>query len=70
MINQHVFRGDVRCLYPDCGLLEDHHAESAEGPDVQMPHWFIGLRRCGCGFRFNHTSHCLSPAWTKAFLLR
>lgn len=71
LITQHVFRGEQRCLFPNCGQPETAHRESAEPRIPQVPHWFIGFRLCTCcGIGFNHPSHCPSPAWVKAVLSR
>lgn len=71
LISEHVFRGDARCLYPNCGLFETEHSESADSRLPQAPHWFIGLRLClGCGIGFNHPSHCFSPSWVKLVIRR
>lgn len=71
LITRHVFRGDRLCLFPDCGQPDGAHSESADSRLQQTPHWFIGLRRClYCGIGFSHPSHCLSPAWVKAVVLR
>lgn len=71
LISDHVFRGDRKCLFPECGKPEGRHVESADSRPSQTPHWFIGLRFClGCGIGFNHPSHCLSLAWARVVVLR
>jgi hypothetical protein len=58
LITAHVFRGNRQCLFPNCGLPECDHSESADSRPAQVPHWFIGFRFClGCGIGFNHPSH-------------
>lgn len=71
LIADHVFRGEARCLFPNCGQPESAHRESADSRPAQVPHWFIGVRLCSCcGIGFNHPSHCLSPAWVKVIFRR
>lgn len=69
LIRDHVFRGERRCLYGECGQPERAHSESADSRSPQVPHWFIGIRLClECGIGFNHPSHCLSPAWVRVLV--
>lgn len=71
LISDHVFRGAVRCLYPNCGHLEHAHSESADSRFPMVPHWFMGVRLClCCGIGFNHPSHCLSLSWMRVMARR